>query len=345
MQKTNTIEISTGTIVKSVLFVLLLVGLYFIRDIVGVVLFSIVIASAIEPAAGWFEKKRVPRIIGVLFVYLIMFMILGGIFYMVVPTFFSEISGFAVALPRYLESPTLFNTLPDVVSFSGNSAVILQELLLNLREQIAVFTGGFFKATATIFGGAMSFFLIIILSFYLSVQKNGLENFLRIITPIKYENYILGLWSRSRKKIGGWMQGQILLGILVGVLVYLGLSILRVEYALSFALLAAVFELIPIFGPIMAAIPPVAVAFLQNPTSALMVAGLFIIIQQFENHLIYPLVVRKIVGIPPIFVILSIIIGAKLGGLFGILLAIPAATVLMEFLNDLAAKKHAVVKQ
>jgi predicted PurR-regulated permease PerM len=186
----------------------------------------------------------------------------------------------------------------------------------------------------------MSFILIIIISFYLSVQRNGLENFLKIITPVEYEDYILDLWKRSRRKIGRWIQGQILLGILVGVLVFLGLTILGVEYALTFALLAAVFELIPIFGPILASIPPIAVAFLQSPTLALAVLALFVIIQQFENHLIYPLVVRKIVGVPPILVILSLIIGVKIGGFFGILLAIPAVTVAMEFFNDMAAKKH-----
>ncbi|MFC1756974.1 AI-2E family transporter, partial [Patescibacteria group bacterium] len=185
-----------------------------------------------------------------------------------------------------------------------------------------------------------SFVLLIVLSFYFSVQKNGLENFLRIITPAEYEDYALGLWKRSKNKIGKWIQGQILLGILVGMLVYLGLTILQVEYALSFALLAAVFELIPIFGPILASIPPIMLAFLQSPSLGLAVLILFIIIQQFENHLIYPLVVRKIVGIPPILVILSIIIGGSLGGFFGILLAIPVATVVVELLNDVAEKKH-----
>jgi len=338
--KNTNIEISTGTIIKSVLFILLFAGLYFIREILAVVLFSIVIASAIEPAASWFEKKRIPRVFAVLFIYLVMFAVIGSVFYMIVPNFISEISSFAVALPSYLENPVHFQGLYKLLPVSGDSTTVFQEILLSIKDKVGTYAQGFFRVTANVFGGAMLFGLMIVLSFYLSVQKNGLENFLRIITPVKYENYILNLWSRSRKKIGGWVQGQILLGILVGVLVYLGLSILRVDYALSFALLAAVFELIPVFGPILAAVPPVAMTFLQDPTLALLVAGLFIIIQQFENHLIYPVVVRKIVGLPPTVVILAIVIGGKVGGFFGILLAIPTATVLMEFLNDIAARKH-----
>ncbi|MFH1979221.1 MAG: AI-2E family transporter [Patescibacteria group bacterium] len=340
MQKNTIIEISTGTIVKSVLFVLLLAGLYYIRDIVAVVLFSIVIASAIEPATNWFEKKRVPRTISVIFIYVVVFSLLGGVFYLVVPTFFSELSTFVVSVPQYLQNPTQFQSFFDFIPVSdGSFSSIIQDVLVGLRDKLGTITTGFFQATASIFGGAVSFLMVIVLSFYLSVQKNGLENFLKIVTPVEYENYILDLWKRSQRKIGLWLQGQVLLGILVGVLVYLGLTILNVEYALSFALLAAVFELIPIFGPIMASIPPIVVAFLQNPSLALAVLILYIIIQQFENHLIYPLVVRKIVGVPPILVILAIIIGGSIGGFFGVLLAIPTATVLKEFLDDVADKK------
>ena len=171
-----------------------------------------------------------------------------------------------------------------------------------------------------------------------------MENFLKIITPIEYENYILSLWSRSRRKIGRWIQGQILLGILVGVLVFLGLTILQVEYALSFALLAMVFELIPIFGPILASIPPIIIAFLQNPALGLAVMALYIIIQQFENHLIYPLVVKKVVGVPPLLVILALLVGGQLAGFLGIIIAVPLAATLMEFLNDLEKDKKKLLE-
>ena len=127
-------------------------------------------------------------------------------------------------------------------------------------------------------------------------------------------------------------------------MVFLGLTILRVEYALTFAFLAAVLEIIPIFGPILAAVPPVAVTFFQSPASALIVAILYIVIQQFENHLIYPLVVRKIIGVPALLAILAIIIGGKLGGFFGIVLAVPVATALKEFLDDVTAKKKLSAK-
>ena len=164
------------------------------------------------------------------------------------------------------------------------------------------------------FGGIFSFILILVLSFYLAVQEKGIENFLRLITPLKYERYVLDLWQRSQHKIGLWMQGQMLLGFIVGVLVFLGLNVLGVRHALFLAVLTALLEIIPLFGPKIAAVPAVLIGFLESVPLGFMVLGLYVIIDQFESHLIYPLVVRKVVGISPIIVILALIIGGKLAG-------------------------------
>ena len=341
-EKKITINITTGTVIKIMAIFIFLALVYFVRDIVMAVLFSIVIASGIEPAAVWFQKRKIPRVLGVIFVYLAIFSFLGGMFYLIVPTVFSELSSFSSKIPFYLEDPLQFEILkkiyPNLPSFATGA---FGSFLLKISDYINGLAGGLLNMASAAFGGAVSLVLIIVLSFYFSVQENGIEKFLRIIIPTRREEYAIGLWMRWRNKIGLWLQGQILLGFIVGVLVYLGLTILQVEYALTFALLAAVFELIPIFGPILAAVPPIIVALLGSPMLALEVGVLFIIIQQFENHLIYPLVIRKIVGIPPIIVILALVVGGKIGGFFGLLLAIPLATVVIEVLEDIDfRKKH-----
>ena len=138
------------------------------------------------------------------------------------------------------------------------------------------------------------------------------------------------------------MKVKLLFGIIIGILVYLGLTILDIPNAFLLAILAALFEIIPVFGPILSAIPGILVALsLGGVTKGLLVAGFYIIVQQFENHLIYPLVVRKIVGVPPILVILAIIVGAKLAGFLGILLSVPLATALVEYLDDFQKDKIA----
>ena len=122
---------------------------------------------------------------------------------------------------------------------------------------------------------------------------------------------------------------------------YLGLAILGVKYALTLALFAAIMELIPVFGPILSAIPAVIVALGTGETSLwLLVIGLYVIIQQFENHLIYPLVVTKVVGVPPLLVILALIVGAKLAGFLGIILSVPAAAVVQELVQDLERRRQ-----
>src|SRR5205085_100322 len=132
------------------------------------------------------------------------------------------------------------------------------------------------------------------------------------------------------------MQGQLLLAFLMGVFVYLSLMILQVPHALVLAVIAAVFEIIPVFGPTLAAVPAVIIAFVSGgPIFGLGIAGVYILLQQFENHLIYPLVVTRVVGVPPLLVILALIIGAELAGFLGIILAVPLAATIQELARDI----------
>ncbi len=336
------IEISFWTMFKAALLVVLLFALWILRDVIAVLLISIVIASAIEPVNHFFAKYRIPRILSVVVIYLGAFFILSLVFYLVIPPLLGDILDFISTLPAYIEetlSPKgpISTFLPEIPSALGD---FLTGLATSLEQSIPKITAGIFSAGTTVFGGMLSFVLLIVISFYLSVQEHGIENFLRIVTPLEHEEYILGLWKRSQRKIGRWLQGQFLLGVLVGIIVFLGLTLLGIKYALLLAILSAIFEVIPVFGPVMAAIPAIAIAAIQSPSSALLVLGLYIIVQQFENHLIYPLVVRKTVGVPPLLVVISLVVGGTLGGFFGIVLAVPIAAVLVEFLNDVSVRKN-----
>lgn len=341
MPKDQTLDISFWTILKAVLLVLLIWALWVLRDFIAVMLLSIVIASAIEPANHFFARYRIPRVLSVLFIYLAAFIILALVFYLVVPPLFGDILDFLSSLPSYINQAvgprgTLFLLFPEIPKELNE---FIKQAAFSLEKNIVGLTPGLFTAGTTLFGGILSLVLLIVISFYLSVQEHGIENFLRIVTPLEDEDYILGLWQRSQRKIGRWLQGQILLAVLVGVMVFLGLTILDIKYAISLAMLSAVFEIIPVFGPVMAAIPAISIAYIQSPLSGLEVLVLYVIIQQFENHLIYPLVVRKTIGVPPLLVVISLVIGGTLGGFFGVLLSVPIAAVLVEFLNDIASRK------
>ena len=344
-------NINSGAIVKAIIVVGLFFLLYFLRDIVLVVLAAVLFASAIEPMIRWLKKYGVARALSVVVIYISIGLILAGLFYFLLPTFLNDLSGVLETLPKYLDSvnfwqPSSDNALTNILSDSREAALTpqfsLKELITNFSSALTGTAEGFLQTLSAIFGGVLSFILIIVLSFYLAAQEDGVTKFLKIIVPLRYENYVINLWQRTQKKIGYWMQGQLLLGIIIGILVYLGLTILDIPNAFLLAILAALFEIIPVFGPILSAIPGILVALsLGGVTKGLLVAGFYIIVQQFENHLIYPLVVRKIVGVPPILVILAIIVGAKLAGFLGILLSVPLATALVEYLDDFQKDKIA----
>jgi predicted PurR-regulated permease PerM len=341
------LSISSGTIIKVVLLVAFLFLLYYIKDIILVVLAAIVIASAIEPATNWCMRRKIRRLPTVVGIYFIIGLILAGFFIFFVPSVLSEALTYLNNLPDSINLNDLWSPLssfglgsPDVSALPERTFSLHQFLDVS-RDAISGTSAGAFKTASLIFGGALGFILMIVLSFYLAVQEDGVGNFLKIVSPVKHHDYVTDLWKRSQKKIGYWMQGQLLLGLIVGVLVYLGLMILGIKHALLLASVAAIFELIPVFGPILSAVPAILIALVDvSAGQALLVMGLYLIIHQFENHLLYPLVVRKIVGISPMVVILALVIGAKLAGFLGVLLSVPIASALMEWVDDVEKHKN-----
>lgn len=371
--KNFVVNINSGTIIKTIVIFAIVGFLYLVSDLILVVLASVVIASAIEPVVLWFSKVRIARLPAVIITYAGLFSVFIGLFYFFVPTLLDETLNFTNSFPRYFDSSAVWNPLSKEKSDqsqkiaenvsqgieqskevakkisvgieSATSPQIekkasLADLIKGFQEVTSHLTSGFVNTISAVFGGIFSFVLIVVLSFYLVVQEDGVANILKVVTPLKNEKYVISLWKRSQKKIGYWMQGQVLLGVIVGVLLFLGLTILGVKNALLLSVFAAFFEIIPLFGPVIAAIPAVVMSFAGGGiTEGLLVAGLYLIIQQFENHLIYPLVVKKIVGVSPILVILALIVGYKLAGFLGVLLSVPVAAAIMEYFSDVVEGK------
>ena len=260
------VQITTGTIVKVILLMLLVWALFFLKELVLVLLTAIVIASAIEPATNWFTKHKFPRVAAVLIVYLTFFGTLLSFFYFFVPPILNELINFLAVLPEYLEQFDSAGTFQDTALLGAKDAVnsfSISGVLSELQAMFSNISKNFLTTIAAIFGGVLSFVFIIVFSFYFSLQKTGIDDFLKIITPIKHQDKIINLWKRSQVKIGRWMQGQIILAVIVGMLVYLGLTILGVKYALLLAVIAGLFEVIPVFGPILSAIPATIIAALR----------------------------------------------------------------------------------
>jgi predicted PurR-regulated permease PerM len=335
------VHITSGSMITAILFVLLVALLWFLQDLVLILLTAVVIASAMEPAILFFARKGIHRILSVILMYLMVAGTLFTVLFIFVPPVLGDAANFLARLPETLSNLNLTTATHGLLPW-GNVGEQLSsaDLLRNLSNVLGQSTGGVFSTLSAFFGGLTSLVLIIVFSFYFSVQETGVDDFLRLVTPVRQQSYILSLWKRSQGKIGKWMQGQVILGLIVGVLLYLGLTILGIPNALLLAVMAGLFELIPVFGQILAAIPALAIAFTDGGfTALLLVAGLYLVVQQFEAHLIYPVVVKKVVGVPPLLVILALIVGAKLAGFLGILLSVPIAAAIQELVSDIERSK------
>ena len=345
------LDITIVSWVRAAIVVVIAYALYLLSEFILVIIVSVVIASAIEPVITWAKKSNFPRLPMAFLVYIISAIFLVGLFYFLLLPLVGEISNFVRTLNIYFDSVTNGGILSEMFQnqdlFAGFDApVLIRELSSQLNSLAGSLSQGVFSTAATIFGGIMNFVLILVLSFYLVAQEDGVSKFLKMITPVKHEDYAIRLWRRSQAKIGLWVQGQLLSSSLVMLLVYVSLLVVGIPNALLLAVLAGVFELIPFFGATLAAIPALFVAFtFGGMSTAFIVAIIYIVIQQLDNHIINPLVINKIVGIPPIISIISLVVGGILAGFLGVLIAVPVAAVIIEFVSDFDERKAAQISE
>jgi len=322
------LTVSVGTILKIVGVLLALWFLYFIRDIIAIAFVALIFSSIIDPLADWFEVRRVPRSVAVLILYVILFSIFGLIIGVLVPPLVGEIrdlaSNFSVVWDRLVSGAVLFREYSVQSGFSEN----VEEGLSTLQSALTKAVGGVFSTIVGIFGGVVSFAVILVLTFYMVVQEDGMKKMFRVLVPDHYQSFISGILGKIQRKITAWVKGQLLLSLIIGIMVYLGLSIIGINYALVLGMFAAIMELVPYAGPFLGGVVAVFFALSQSTTKAFLVVILFIIIQQLENNILVPKVMQRAVGLNPIISILALIIGAKVAGIAGALFAIPVATAL-----------------
>lgn len=345
LSKNPFLSISTGTMIRFFAIILGLVFAYYIYDILLSMMCAVIIASAVEPAILWLKKRGIPRILGVILVYLVIAIFFMGLFYLIFPILSEELRILSTTYPK-LEKNIIAGlkqtSLLPFFSFLTDNTDALLKIQSGYLGRIGE---GPFDVATTIFGGLFSFVLIVVSSFYLAAQEKGIETFLRLASPLKHEAYVISLWERSQHKLGKWLRAQLVLGAIVGVFIFFGLTFLGVKHAFLFALLAGLFEIIPIAGPILAAIPAVATAFLQSSVLGLLTLLLYVLVQQTESHVIVPVVMRRVVGLSPLIVVIALLVGGRLGGVLGILLAVPLTTIFAELIDDWDKKKRGIMAE
>lgn len=308
------IVISTRTIITALLIGALLWVLYQVRSIVLSVFVSLILALAFDPLVDWLQKRRVPRGLGVLMTYvtvLVLFVVLSGFGF---GSLADQLKGLVSQLQAGADSLT---KIPLVGVFLRDS---FDTILLEITPKAG---SGVFKITLDAFSTLASVVTILVFTAYLLLDFQSVRRiFLNMFSRpgrLRAEKII----SDVEGRLGSWLRAQFVLMLLVGGMTYVGLWLLGVRYALPLAIIAGLFEIVPIIGPVVSAIPGVIVGFSISPLMGVGVLALYVLVQQLENNLIVPKVMQKSIGFNPLVTMLALMIGGKLFGLAGMLLAVP----------------------
>ena len=335
----RTIEISSGTILRTILILLLLWFLYLVRDILVLVFLALIIVSAIDPIVDWLQKKKIPRSLTVLVIYVLALSIFAAAISFLVPPLVSEARGLGENFPVLIEKFSGYFRIIRDYADSHNLQQQVSNFSANIANSLSQVSSDIFSRTVSFIGGIFSFVVVLSVAFYMSVEEKGVKKFFASIAPQEHGEYVSGLIDRIQFKMGRWLQGQLALMLIIAVIDYAGLLIIGAPYALILALMAGLLEIVPYVGPIISAVVASAVSFLHGPTTGFLVLALFVTAQQLEGYVIAPLVMKKAVGLNPVVVILALMIGAKLGGAMGIVVAVPIATMIGEVVKDIMGRK------
>ncbi|MEK9147386.1 MAG: AI-2E family transporter [Patescibacteria group bacterium] len=317
-------SISYSSILKVFVVIIGIWFLYQILDVVAIVIFSIIISSVVAPMIDKMQLYKIPRILGGVIIYVVIIFIIGLVLFLIIPPLAQEIATLAKQLPYLINNS-------DFLSLSNDSTVSFIQFLNQLSGELPKAASSFWGWGAGLVGGIGNIIFVFVISFFLSVQDNGLKQLLRDSLPIKYQQNILNIIFKSQKTLSHWLKGQLILMFLVGLLTFIGLQFVNVPYKLSLAILAGLLEIITFEVPLIAAIPAIIFGAGISLITAVIIAVIYFIIQRVENTILVPYVMKWAMQMNPILVLIAILVGVKVGGVTGMLLSVPLLAVGIEF--------------
>lgn len=296
-----------------------------IREVLIVLFVSYIFMAAISPYADMLERAKAPRPIAVIIPYVIAIAFIFLIILSLLPFFITQVGLLISRFPSYLNQ--------DIKFF--DTFITGQKLNAIAASEIENIGKGAFTITSRVFGGIFSVISVFAISFYLLLYRNSVRRGFASLFPKHLRGGVDKTSREAEDKLGGWLRGQIVLSGFIGVLTWIVLTLLGIDFALPLAVIAGILELIPTIGPILSAIPAIIVALNISLPMALLVAVAYFLIQLLENNILVPRIMERAVGLNPIIIIVGIIIGGKLLGVAGALLAIPFISLLVVVYRNL----------
>jgi predicted PurR-regulated permease PerM len=319
---------------------------FLVRDVLLLVYMSGLFAIGFSPIVRLIERQKIlpigtqrfPRWLAILILYVVILGALTGIGFMVVPPLVDQGEQLWKALPG------MFARAQDFLIAKG---ILKEHLTWQEAVASAPGTGGgdavgtVLGAVAGVAGGIFGLITILILTFYLLVEADSLRNTMLRLFPRRDRPRVAAASRDITVKVSAWLGGQMVLGAIIGASSAIGLWLLGIPFFYVLALISGIGELIPVVGPVLSAIPAIAVASTVSLNKVLLVIVFFVVQQQFENHVLVPKVMQRQVGVSPVTVIVALLIGGKLLGIVGAILAVPTAAILQVVFTELAADKPA----
>ena len=309
-----------------------------LRQVLVQVLLALILAAGLTPLVDWLADRGLPRGLAVLLIYLTLILLLVGIGVLVVPSIVDEIERLAINAPQYGDQVVdRLRELREQYLFLPPLDEQLVQQLRGLGSQIGLIAGqalSVARVALGIFSGLFNAILALILTLYLVVFGQTIRAYLLSFVAPWRRPRLVEMTDRMGRRMGGWLLGQLVLSLTIGVVSYVGLSLLGVRYALFLAVVAAIGEGVPNIGPIVATIPAVLVALTHSPLLALATLGLYIGIQQLENHLLVPKIMERAVELHPFATLIALLVGLELLGIIGAILAVPVTAALAVALDE-----------
>lgn len=314
-------------ILTGLLFILFGWFIYEIREILVDIFISFIIMAALIPAVTFLRKRKVPKVVAVVVSYVSVIIILVVIVFPLVPFFVSQLQSLFKSFPIFFDQAA--NLLGLTINTEQINAYVSSEFNSIGRNAVVV--------TGRVLGGVFSIITILVVSFYLLLERDNIIASIVKLFPKKSQEEVSNTIYKVEFKLGAWIRGQLVLSLFIGSITWIALTVLGVPFALPLALLAGILEIIPTIGPIIASIPAIIVAVTISPTLAFIVAGAYLIIQILENNILVPKIMEKAVGLNPLIIIIGVMIGAKLLGVIGALLSVPFIALLVIFIETFKA--------
>ena len=324
------IDISVWTFIKLILVILAFYFLYMIKDILALFFVVMILVATFSPVIeSW--SKRIGRWPAVLSVVAIFIAIVALLVYLVVPPVISQVGEFAQNLPYFMEK----------ISYFKNHFPTIQNYLDTLSTSLNAYTGGVVSFTLGIFGGFITIISALVLFIYLLIDEKAMKIAVVSIFPVTHRERLTEVLKKVANQVGNWFRGQLTLASIVAVIYLIGLTIIGVPYAAMLAVLSGVLDFIPVIGPIIAGTVAAFIALSDSPIKALIVIILYIAVQQLENTILVPKIMQKAVGLSPVIIMAALLIGAKLMGIIGAVLAVPISASISVIIQEWPTIKRA----